>query len=220
MEDIVEQFGKIKEAFPETLIDTSSSSLNLRINQEIILFINFKKYPKKPTAKLNKSNGKTFDLDLIISILRTWDKNSPYTILELIEEILLLINSMELKEIPIKKDLIFGLIDSCKKAHPKKVKGLLGSKKGIISEFILPSKACTNPIKDYEIFRPTCVLPLDFSNEGTFISRPNGDLSVNEKLNNIFKKRRFTMLLGFPYNEDCIKCFNSEGELIKLKLYE
>ena len=90
--------------------------------------------------------------------------------------------------------------------------GLLSVKKGLVSEYVLPSKSCRSILeKEFEIFRPSCSIPLDVSNEGTFISRPSGDFHY-EELNLIFKKRRFTMLLGYPYeNMDCIKCFNKMG---------
>ena len=53
----------------------------------------------------------------------------------------------------------------------------------------------------------------------TFISRPSGDLSTNEELNLIFKKRRFTMLLGYPYvNMDCIKYFDTNGNILEVVL--
>jgi hypothetical protein len=96
------------------------------------------------------------------------------------------------------------------------MRGLLGVHKGIVSEYIVPSRACTDRKKDFEFFRTTCSIPLDFSYEGTFISRPSGDLSTNEKLNEIFKRRRFTMLLAHPYNRpDSIKCFDTSGSIIK-----
>ena len=104
----------------------------------------------------------------------------------------------------------------CKQNHPRKLRGILGVQKGIVSEYILPSRACTDSEKDFVIFKATCNLPLDLSYEGTFISRPSGMLSTNEKLNQIFKKRRFTMLLAHPYNlSDNIKCFDTSGQILK-----
>ena len=57
-----------------------------------------------------------------------------------------------------------------------------------------------------------CKLPFDLNYEGNFISRPDGVLSKNEKLNRVFKKRRFTMLFAHPYElPDCLKLFDVNG---------
>ena len=96
------------------------------------------------------------------------------------------------------------------------MKGILGVHRGVVSEYIVPSRACTDSNKDFEIIGTTCTIPLDFSYEGTFISRPSGTLSTNEKLNQIFKKRRFTMLLAHPYNpSENIKCFDTSGHILE-----
>ncbi|MBY9017537.1 MAG: hypothetical protein KGD66_01785, partial [Candidatus Lokiarchaeota archaeon] len=163
--------------------------------------------------------GKLFKMQRIVSSLRDWNDFPPLSIVELLKEIFLLIESMESNQILIQKDFLNGLMDICKTQHPNKLVGLLGVKKGLVSEYILPSKSCTDPETNFEIFRPTCSIPLDVSNEGTFISRPSGDLSSNEELNLIFKKRRFTMLLGYPYeNMDCIKCFDANGKTLEVVL--
>jgi len=212
-----EEYRKVLEKFPDVIsIGGDDFHLHLEINDEILLEVDFRKYPKKLKAYLIRSKADKFKLNKIVTTLRYWNKYSTDSVLEIIDEILLLIDNMKLNQIMIKKDFLEGLVDMCKKGHPKKMKGILGVHKGVVSEYIVSSRACTDSDKDFEIIRPTCSIPLDFSYEGTFISRPSGTLSTNEKLNQIFKKRRFTMLLAYPYNlSDNIKCFDTSGQILE-----
>jgi len=212
-----EEYRKVLEKFPDVIsIGGDDFHLHLKINDEILLEVDFRRYPKKLKAYLIRSKADKFKLNKIVTSLRYWNKHSADSVLEIIDEILLLIDNMKLNQIMIKKDFLEGLVDMCKKGHPKKMKGILGVHKGVVSEYIVSSRACTDSNKDFEIIRPTCSIPLDFSYEGTFISRPSGTLSTNEKLNQIFKKRRFTMLLAYPYNlSDNIKCFDTSGQILE-----
>jgi len=217
-----EEYRKVLEKFPDVIsIGGDDFHLHLEINDEILLEVDFRKYPKKLKAYLIRNKADKFKLNRIVTSLRYWNKYSADSVLEIIDEILLLIDNMKLNQIMIKKDFLEGLVDMCKKGHPKKMKGILGVHKGVVSEYIVSSRACTDSNKDFEIIRPTCSIPLDFSYEGTFISRPSGTLSTNEKLNQIFKKRRFTMLLAYPYNlSDNIKCFDTSGQILELRIID
>jgi len=221
MKDIIdEQYNEIIETFPEIeYISDKKYHLRFQVKGDVFLDLDFRNYPKKPKAQLLNYEGKQFKLQRIVSSLRDWNDFPPLSIVELLKEIFLLIESMELNQILIRKDFLYGLMDICKTQHPHKLVGLLGVKKGLVSEYVLPSRSCSDPETNFEIFRPSCSIPLDPSNEGTFISRPSGDLSINEELNLIFKKRRFTMLIGYPYeNMDCIKCFDTKGNTLEVIL--
>jgi len=213
-----EQYLKVLDKFPDVIsVGGDNFHLHFKINNEILLEVDFRKYPRKMKAYLiNYNKEYKFKLSRTVYSLRNWSKHSAVSVLEIIDEIFLLIDNLKLNQIMIKRDFLEGLVAMCKQIHPRKLRGILGVDKGIVSEYILPSRACTDSDKDFEIFRPTCNLPLDFSYEGTFISRPSGVLSTNEKLNQIFKKRRFTMLLAHPYNlSDSIKCFDTSGQILE-----
>ena len=212
-----EEYLKVLDKFPDVIsVGGDNFLLHFEINTEILLEVDFRKYPRKMKAYLINDNSDKFKLSKIVSSLRYWKGHSAVSVLEIIDEILLLIDNMKLNQIMIKKDFLEGLVDMCQKGHPKKMRGILGVHKGVVSEYIVSSRACTDIKKDFEIIRPTCSLPLDFSYEGTFISRPSGTLSTNEKLNQVFKKRRFTMLLAHPYNlSDNIKCFDTSGQILE-----
>ena len=212
-----EEYLRVLDRFPDVIsIDGDDFHLHFEINNKIWLEVDFRKYPKKIKAYLIKNERNRFKLSRIVSSLRYWNKRTAVPVLEIVDEILLLIDNMKFNQIMIKKDFLEGLVDMCQKGHPKKMKGILGVHKGVVSEYIVSSRACTDSKKDFEIIRPTCSLPLDFSYEGTFISRPSGTLSTNEKLNQVFKRRRFTMLLAHPYNlSDSIKCFDTSGQILE-----
>ena len=212
-----EEYLKIVEKFPDVIsIGNNNYHLLLKIYNEILLEVDFRKYPKRVRAYLVKNQQVKFNLSRIVSSLRNWKKNSAVSVLEIIDEILLLIENLELHQIMIKKEFLEGLVDMCQKVHPQKMRGVLGVNKGVVSEYILPSRACIDGKKDYVILSQSCNLPFDFSYEGTFISRPSGNLSTNDKLNQIFKKRRFTMLLAHPYNlSENIKCFDTTGQILE-----
>lgn len=213
-----EEYRKVLEKFPDVIsVGGDNYLLHFEINNEILLEVDFRKYPKKMKAYLINNNKEyKFKLRRAVYSLRNWSKHSVISVLEIIDEILLLIDNLKFNQIMIKKDFLEGLVAMCKQIHPRKMRGVLGVHKGIVSEYILPSRACTDSEKNFDIFKTTCNLPLDLSYEGTFISRPSGMLSTNEKLNQIFKKRRFTMLLAHPYNlSDSIKCFDTSGQILE-----
>ena len=217
-----EEYLKVLDKFPDVIsVGGNNFRLHFEIKKEIMLEVDFRKYPKKVKAYLIKDKRKRFKLSRIVSSLRSWHEHSAVSVLEIIDEIFLLIENLKLNQIMIKKDFLEGLIDMCQKIHPKKIRGVLGVHKGVVSEYILPSRACIDNKKEFEMISQTCNLPFDFSYEGTFISRPSGSLSTNEKLNQIFKRRRFTMLLAHPYNfSDNIKCFDTSGQILDLIIIE
>ena len=208
-----EEFLKVIEKYPNAIsLEEQNYRLLLKINGEILLEIDFYKYPKKVKAYLINDKGEKFKLGRVVSSLRDWKQIPTPSVLSVIDEILLLIETLKMNQILIKKEFLDGLIDMCQKQHPLKMRGILGVHKGVVSEYILPSRPCSDVSKDIKFLGTACSLPLDFAYEGTFLSRPSGDLSINEKLTEIFKRRRFTMLLAYPYNRsDCIKCFDTSG---------
>lgn len=213
-----EEYLKVLDKFPDVIsVGRDNYHLHFKIDNEILLEVDFRKYPKKMKAYLiNYNKEYKFKLGRIVSSLRNWNKHSAVSVLEIIDEILLLVDNLKFNQIMIKRDFLEGLVDMCKEIHPKKFRGVLGVQKGVVSEYILPSRACNYIKKQAEIISQSCNIPFDFSYEGTFISRPSGSLSTNEELNQVFKKRRFTMLLAHPYNiSNSIKCFDSSGKILE-----
>jgi hypothetical protein len=196
--------------------------LQIPLTEDVYLSINFKKYPNPPKVILVKKNGKIFKLSTILSHLRDWDENGPYPIVNVIDEVFLLIESIMNRLIPFTESCFQGLIQMCKEQHPNKVQGVLSVDKGKVSELIIPAIKCaeTESRINYVNFQSMCVLPFDLSYEGTFISRPDGDLSKNPRLNQIFRRKRFTMLMAYPYDKpENIKLYDRDGKELKYVIY-
>jgi hypothetical protein len=199
-------------------------NLRIPLTEDVDLSINFKKYPRPPKILLLKNNGRKFKLGNILTYLRDWNDNNPYPIVNVVDEVVLIIESILNRQIPFTESCFEGLIEMAKKYHPQKVQGVLSVNKGKVSDLIIPAIKCANPSYanriNYVNFQPFCQLPFDFSYEGTFISRPNGDLSKNEAFNVVMRKRRFTMLLAYPYDKpECVRIVDRDGNDLKYAIY-
>ena len=219
METIENQYQKVIEAFPNTiLVRNHISHIKIPLMNEVFLDIDFSKYPRRPKVILIKADGQIFKkVDNMISSLVSWKKKNAITIVDLITEILGFIESMRSNEIVINADLIHGIMAICRDNHPKEVLGLLRVDKGIITEFILPPGAITTEKSGVYNRRR---LALDPSLEGTVHSHPNGNPNPSPiDLKGIFKTGRFHIIVGFPYdNLNCVKCFDQKGKLLNLQI--
>jgi len=119
-----EEYLKVLDKFPDVIsIGGDNFHLHLEIINEVMLEVDFRKYPKKMKAYLAKNNRKKFKLRRVVSSLRDWNEHSTVSVLEVIEEILLLIDNLKLNQITIKRNFLEGLVDMCKQIHPKKIRG-------------------------------------------------------------------------------------------------
>ncbi len=188
--------------------------IRIPITEEIKLSIDFKKYPNQPRVTLVRYDGRKFRLTSVLSYLREWDEKEPFPVKNVIDEVFLLVNSILNQQIPFTESCFQGLITLCKDQHPRKIQGVLSVSKGKVSELVIPAVRCIEPDRlNYVNMTPICSLPFDLSYEGTFISRPDGDVSVNENLQRVMRKKRFTMLLAYPYDDSTkVKLFDQNGK--------
>jgi len=213
----------IKQKYPQaTNYKNREYLMHVPLTDEVYISIKFKGYPRAPKVTLVKNNGRTFKLGTILSHLRDWNDKEPFAVVDVINEIFLVIESILNNVIPFTESCFNGLIEMSKKYHPQKVQGLLSVNKGKVSELIIPAIKCAEPGNriNYINFQSMCSLPFDFSYEGTFISRPDGDLERNEVFNTVMRKRRFTMLLAYPYDKtENIKLYDRDGNELKYVVY-
>jgi len=219
MEIIESEYQKIIAAFPNaTIVKNFIFHIRIPLINDVIIDINYKRYPKKPKVVLIKEDGQIYDnLDTMIFSLKSWKKKNPVSIVELINEILDFVQNMQFNEILIKKELLEGIMALCREQHPREILGLLRIDKGAVIEFILPPGALTSDSSG--IFFPSR-LPLDASLEGSVHSHPSGNPypSLGD-LNGVFKKKRFHFIVAFPYNKlSCVKCFDKIGKELKFKI--
>ncbi|TFG19979.1 MAG: hypothetical protein EU529_15610 [Promethearchaeota archaeon] len=219
MEILEQEYQKVVEVFPNVgLINDLIYHIKLPLINDVSLEINFKNYPKKPKVILVREDGQTDNsLDTMLTALKSWKKKNPLPIVELINELFTFVNSMQSNEILINSELLDGIMALCREQHPREILGLLRVEKGITTEFILPPGALTSDSSG--IFFPSR-LPLDPSLEGTVHSHPSGNSNPSlGDLNNVFKKKRFHFIIGYPYNSlSCVKCFNKNGNEIPFKI--
>ncbi len=221
MDRIEEEYQSIINEFPNAIIVDNFIShvkIPLKKTNDVFLDIDYSKYPKRPKVVLIKSNGQIYkNLEPMISSLKSWKKKSASSIVDLINEIMTVVNSMQSNEILIKKELLEGILALCQEQHPREILGLLRFEKGFVSEFILPPGALTSVSSG--IFSPSRI-PLDPSLEGTIHSHPSGNPNPSlGDINGVFKIKRFHFIIAYPYNSlNCVKCFDTYGYEISFRI--
>ncbi len=220
MNIIEDQYHKIIELYPNTIAkENCISQIKIPLKDKKFLKINFKNYPKKPIVNLISKNDRTSrKIDKIIPILNRWEKKHPPFIVDLINEILSFIKDLESKEIKIKKELLNGLLTLCKKQHPREILGFLRASNGVAIEYILPPGAITSNTSG--LFFPNR-LGFDLTLKGSVHSHPSGNPNPSlVDINNVFKKKEFNFIIGYPYNLSRIKCFDNRGREIEFKIID
>ncbi|MHA1242543.1 MAG: hypothetical protein ACTSQU_17415, partial [Promethearchaeota archaeon] len=172
MNSIEDQYQKIMELYPDAIIEENYIyKVKIPLRDKFFLKINYKNYPKKPIVSLISKDGRIYrKVDKIIPLLNRWQKKNPPFLVDLISEILTFIKSMEINEVKIKKDLLFGILALCKKQHPREILGLLRTVDGIAIEYILPPGAKTSNTSGFLI---PSRLGLDLTLKGSVHSHPS-----------------------------------------------
>ena len=219
MTDLIEdQYYKVFEKYPQLeTVNTLIHHLRIPLINNVFLDLDFKKYPKRPKAKLIKPNGEEFDnLKTMITSLKTWKKKEAPDILELIHEIVLVVERMEKTEVMIKKELLEGILALARDKHPNEIVGLLRIENGVTTEFVLPPGAISN--SSNAVFFPSRI-PLDSSLVGTVHSHPSGNpYPSSTDLERVFRSRFFNFIVAYPYNFQTVRCFDQLGNELQYKL--
>ena len=208
---IEEEYQKVINTFPQAqIIDGYISHITIPLGNGIVLEINFKNYPKRPKVILVRPDGQVYNnLNSMVSTLKYWNKKDPLSIVDLISDITMLLNSSISREIAIKKELIDGIIGLCKAQHPNEILGFLRVEDGIASEYILLPGAITNETSG--VFSPGRV-PFDPTLEGSVHSHPSGVPYPSKKdLEKVFMSKRFNFIVGYPYTYNSTRCFDQKG---------
>ncbi|MFO8020184.1 MAG: Mov34/MPN/PAD-1 family protein [Promethearchaeia archaeon] len=210
-QDVIEQFPSIQ------LIDNKIYHFRLPLLNQVSLEVNFESYPRKPDIVLVKPSGEQYDkIQNQVPTLKRWKRRDPGNIAEVIQEILMIIESMKSEEIMIKKELMNGLFALCQEQHPNEILGFLRVEGGVVSEFILPPGASTNERSG--IFSPRR-MGIDHSIRGSVHSHPTGNPFPSQAdLRGVFRKKEFNFIIASPYNSySCVKCFDQLGNELKFR---
>jgi len=218
MNTIEDEYIKIIEFYPNAILEKNCIyQVKIPLINNNFLKINFKNYPKKPNVNLISEDDHVFrKLDKIIPLLNRWEKKHAPFIVDLINEILTFIDSLESKDIIIKKELINGLLALCKKQHPREILGFLRAINGVAIEYILPPGAITSNTSG--LLYPSR-LGFDPTLKGSVHSHPSGNPKPSLiDINNVFKTKEFNFIIAYPYNLRSIKCFNNKGREIEFRI--
>ncbi len=216
---IEDQYQKIIEKYPNALlINDLIFHIQIPLQNNVFLDIDFKNYPKTPKVNLKKVDEKNFkNLKMMLSSLRTWKKTDPIDIIDIINEVQLLIKSMQMNEVLIKRELMQGILGMCKDQHPREILGMLRMENGIISEFLLPPGALRS--NNNALFNPSRI-PLDTSIVGTVHSHPSGNPIPSGADINLFKRGHIHFIIGHPYDYFTIKCYDQNSNPFNFRLVE
>jgi proteasome lid subunit RPN8/RPN11 len=208
---IEEEYQKIITAFPNVqIVGSYISHIRIPLVNNVFLDIDFKNYPKKPKVNLIRPDGQSYrNIDKMVSTLKYWKKSEPYSIVDIIQDLVMFINRVGSDEIAIKRELMDGILDLCKNQHPREILGILRVEGGIVTEYILPPGAKTS--ESSGVFSPGRI-PMDSSLEGTVHSHPTGNpYPSNIDLQTVFMTKRFHFIVAYPYTYDKIRCFDQRG---------
>ena len=221
MEKIEEQYQKIITTYPNAYpVDNVISHMAIPLVNNVLLDIEFNRYPNKPKVKLIKPDGQVYKKsDEMSPTLKNWQKKDPIPVIQIIIEIIDFIENFQSFKIGIKKEFLDGLLALCRDQHPREIIGLLKAENNVVTEFILPPGAQTSSVAG--VFSPQR-LPLDPKYAGSVHSHPSGNSNPSlGDLNGVFKKFKFNFIVAYPYNNiSCVKCYDRDGKDLQFDIIE
>ncbi|MGV9171828.1 MAG: Mov34/MPN/PAD-1 family protein [Promethearchaeia archaeon] len=218
-ETIEEQYQEVMRHYPSIqLVNDKIYHFRLPLLNNVSLEINYERYPREPQIVLVKPSGDQYrKIQKQVPALKNWSRKDPGDICEVIQETLMIIESMKSDQVMIKKELFSGLLGLCRDQHPNEILGLLRVKGGVASEFILPPGASTN--ESSGIFSPNR-MGVDQSVQGSVHSHPNGNPYPSQAdLRGVFRKKEFNFIIAAPYkSQKDVKCFDQLGNELKFRI--
>ncbi len=121
-------------------------------------------------------------------------------------------------EVKIRRELLDYLLDLAKNAYPNEFAGFLREKNGVFEEVLIAPNPHAGP---GSVFFDTWMLPLDESIKGTVHSHPSpnpwpskGDLEFFSKFGGVH------LIIAWPFSEDSVRAYRSDGTRVKIKVVE
>ena len=218
MYEIEDQFQKIVNEFPEVnTYNNIISHIAISLSRGIILEIDYGNFPKKPKVILVNQNGEIFKkLDTFIYSLNNWKSKNPKSIIDIINEVKIFIETSESDTILVKRELMEGILTLCREHHPREIVGILKMENNVLTEYIVPPQTYTSTTSAvFSISR----LPLDSSYQASVHSHPSGNASWSkEDKKGVFTKFRWHFIIGFPYTIRNVKCYDMSGNKLHFRV--
>ena len=117
----------------------------------------------------------------------------------------------------IRRSLLSAILEAAKSAYPDEFIALLGGEKDVISELIfLPFISGTvSAVINLD------VLPIGMKVYGTVHSHPSTSCKPSEEYLTMFSRfGKYHIIVCYPFNIDCWKCYNMRGEEVELEVVE
>ncbi|MHA1819832.1 MAG: Mov34/MPN/PAD-1 family protein [Promethearchaeota archaeon] len=190
--------------------------LKIKIHQKVTIEFDLRKYPKKVKVQIPSELAKIIGKpEKFLDTLIKWDPKKDASIIPIVVEFNNFIAMHGSGRVLISKDLMKGILKWANDYYPEEVLGLLRKRNGVVAEFILPPGFDSSPTM--AIFSPN-MLPIDTSIVGSVHSHPSGNITPSGADKAMFSRYPLNIIVGPPFNFNCIGCYDREGKPIEFML--
>lgn len=212
------------ETQKQMIIDFSNTAVEKKLNQfeieiypNIILKINFRRYPNKPKIELPKKITKNIpDIEQFLPELRKWNKSAPPQISDIINSIMQTLESITGKLVHISNNLFKELALIARENHPRETFCVLRLKNGFLQEYILAPQ--TKSSEKSAVFFPHRI-GRDRSIIASFHTHPSGVFTPSAQDLKSFRLNPVNIIMGAPYNAISVGVYDSLGNALEFKIW-
>lgn len=203
--------------FSSTAVESKQNQFEISIYPEIILKINFRRYPNKPKIELPKKITKNIpDIEQFIPELRNWNKLAPPQMSDIIRSIMQTLESITGKLVHISNSLFEELMVIARENHPREIFCVLRLKNGFLQEYILSPQTVSS--EKSAVFFPHRI-GRDRSIIASFHNHPSGVFKPSVQDLKSFRLNPVNIIVGAPYNSNCMGVYDSLGNELKFKIW-
>ncbi|MHA1727714.1 MAG: Mov34/MPN/PAD-1 family protein [Promethearchaeota archaeon] len=209
------QVNRISGNYDIKVIDPENGVIGVQLHKKVFIILDLGKYPEKPKVKIPKDLQKIVGKPKkFLETLSEWNKKESPEVIDILNEFSNFIAIHGSGNVKISEELMLGILEWASN-HRREILALLRTKKGIISEFILPPGMESNDSS--AIFVPRR-LAIDHSIIGTVHSHPSGNLTPSPGDKAFFSRYHLHIIVGPPFTLRDIQCYNREGKPILFEL--
>jgi len=123
-----------------------------------------------------------------------------------------------MREVLIRRELLEYLLQLARNAYPNEFAGFLREKDGVFEEVLIAPNPHAGP---GSVFFDTWMLPYDESIKGTVHSHPSPNPWPSEADLEFFSKfGGVHLIIAWPFTEDTVRAYSSDGKRLRLKVVE
>lgn len=127
--------------------------------------------------------------------------------------------SEQISEIRLEQEVLSFSVEAAQRMHPNEFMGLLRGETNneiltITDVLIIPGTESSPTRASYS----DMYVPIDSSIKGSIHSHPTGSLSPSTQDLRSFSRYKVHIILGYPYNKENWRAYNSKGEEISISV--